>query len=55
MSPLLDLLADLDDRLLVQAGPLVQADVLAELVDVVVVDDDPGRVDVGDRAVLLAP
>ena len=38
---LLDLLADLDDRLLVQAGPLVQADVLAELVDVVVVDDDP--------------
>ena len=36
---LLDLLADLDDRLLVQAGPLVQADVLAQLVDVVVVDD----------------
>ena len=30
---LLDLLADLDDRLLVQAGPLVQADELAELVD----------------------
>ena len=30
---LLDLLADLDDRLLVQAGPLVQADELAQLVD----------------------
>ena len=52
---LLDLLADLDDRLLVQAGPLVQADVLAQLVDVVVVDDHPGRVDIGDRAVLHAP
>ena len=49
---LLDLLAHLDDRLLVQAGPLVQADVLPQLVDVVVVDDHPGRVDVGDRAVL---
>ena len=52
---LLDLLADLDHRLLVQAGSLVQAHVFAELVDVVVVDDDPGRVDVGDRAVLLRP
>ena len=52
MSPLLHLLADLDDRLLVQAGSLVQADVLAQLVDVVVIDDHPGRVDVGDRAVL---
>ena len=31
---LLDLVADLDDRLLVLAGPLVQADELAELVDV---------------------
>ena len=49
---LLDLLAHLDDRLLVQAGPLVQADVLAELVDVVVVDDHPGRIDVGDRPIL---
>ena len=53
--PLLDLLADLDDRLLVQAGPLVQADVLPQLVDLVVVDDDPGRIDVGDGPVLAGP
>ena len=30
-----------------------EADELAQLVDLVVVDDDPRRVDVGDRAVLL--
>ena len=50
--PLLDQLAGRDHRLLVQAGPLVQADVLAELVDDVVVEDDPGGVDVGDRRVV---
>ncbi len=50
--PLLDLLAGRDDRLLVQAGPLVQADVLAELEDDVVVEDDPRGVDVGDRRVV---
>ena len=50
---LLDLLADLDHRLLVQAGALVQADVLPHLVNVGLVDDDAVRIDVGDRAILL--
>ena len=39
---LFDLVAELDDRLLVQAGPLVEADELAQLVDVAA-DLDPRR------------
>ena len=45
----LDLVADVDDRLLVLAGPLVQADELAQIV-FVAADFDPPGVAVGDRA-----
>ncbi len=46
---LVDLLTDLHDRLLVLASPLVQADELAELVDVAA-DLDPAAVHIGHRA-----
>ena len=46
---LFDFLADLDDRLLVLAGPLVEADELAQLIGVAA-DLDPRGVDVGHRS-----
>ncbi len=49
----LDLVADADDRPLVLAGALVEADELAKLVLVGVVDDDALGVDESDRAAAL--
>ena len=51
---LLDLVADLDDRLLVLAGPLVEADELPQLVHLGA-DLDAVGVDVGDRALVAGP
>ena len=50
----LDLLADLDDRLLIEASTLVEADELAQRV-LTLVDANSLRIDVGDGAVFLGP
>ena len=51
---LLHLVADLDDRLLVLAGPLVEADELPQVVHLGA-DLDAVGVDVGDRALVAGP
>ena len=51
--PFFDLLAKLNGRILIKTGSLVQTDVLGQLIFIGLVDDNPGRINLGDDATAL--